>query len=94
LRHRLLKEVGGGLQLSTSGAFGLNKDALERTDLIEKALGRPARTVNMVELGTALNTLGDPPVKARLQLESRCGLSESQPGDSRPASSGLVHRGA
>ena len=58
------KEIGGGLQLSTSGAFGLNRGALERTDLMEKALGRPARTVNMVELGTALNTLKDPPVKA------------------------------
>src|SRR5713226_8733291 len=58
------KEVGGGLQLSTSGAFGLNKSALERTDLMEKALGRPARTVNMVELGKALNTLEDPPIKA------------------------------
>ena len=58
------KEVGGGLQLSTSGAFGLNRDALERTDLMEKALGRPARTVNMVELGTVLNTLQDPPIKA------------------------------
>ncbi len=58
------KEVGGGLQLSTSGAFGLNREALERTDLMEKALGRPARTVNMVELGTALNTLEGPPIKA------------------------------
>jgi len=58
------KEVGGGLQLSTSGAFGLNRDALDRTDLMEKALGRPARTVNMVELGKALNTLEDPPLKA------------------------------
>jgi len=58
------KEVGGGLQLSTSGAFGLNRDALERTDLMQKALGRPARTVNMVELGTALNTLNRPPIKA------------------------------
>jgi molybdopterin guanine dinucleotide-containing S/N-oxide reductase-like protein len=58
------KEVGGGLQLSTSGAFGLNRDALERTDLMEKALGRPARTVNMVALGTALNTLEGPPIKA------------------------------
>ncbi len=58
------KEVGGGLQLSTSGAFGLNRDALERTDLMETALRRPARTVNMVELGTALNTLEAPPVKA------------------------------
>jgi molybdopterin guanine dinucleotide-containing S/N-oxide reductase-like protein len=58
------KEIGGGLQLSTSGAFGLNKDALERSDLMQKALGRPARTVNMVELGQALNQLEDPPVKA------------------------------
>jgi anaerobic selenocysteine-containing dehydrogenase len=58
------KEVGGGLQLSTSGAFGLNRQALERPDLMTKALGRPARTVNMVELGKALNTLNDPPVKA------------------------------
>ena len=58
------KEVGGGLQLSTSGAFGLNRDALDRTDLMRKALGRPARTINMVELGTALNTLEGPPVKA------------------------------
>jgi anaerobic selenocysteine-containing dehydrogenase len=31
---------------------------------MEKALGRPARTVNMVELGMALNTLQDPQVKA------------------------------
>jgi anaerobic selenocysteine-containing dehydrogenase len=57
------KEVGGGLQLSTSGAFGLNKSALERTDLMNQALGRPARIVNMVELGKALNTLDDPPIK-------------------------------
>jgi anaerobic selenocysteine-containing dehydrogenase len=58
------KEVGGGLQLSTSGAWGLKKDALENADLMNKALGRPARVVNMVELGKALNTLSDPPVKA------------------------------
>jgi molybdopterin guanine dinucleotide-containing S/N-oxide reductase-like protein len=58
------KEVGGGLQLSTSGAFGLNRSALERTDLMNKALGRPARIVNMVELGKALNTLEDPPIQA------------------------------
>jgi anaerobic selenocysteine-containing dehydrogenase len=58
------KEVGGGLQLSTSGAYGLNKEALERTDLMRKALGRPARTVNMVELGKVLNTLDHPPIKA------------------------------
>jgi len=58
------KDVGGGLQLSTSGAFGLNNDALEMPELMQKALGRPARIVNMVQLGTALNLLDDPPVKA------------------------------
>jgi anaerobic selenocysteine-containing dehydrogenase len=58
------KEVGGGLQLSLSGGWGLNKTSLERADLMQKALGRQARVVNMVELGTALNTLADPPVKA------------------------------
>ena len=58
------KEVGGGLQLSTSGAFGLNSAALEMPELMEKSLGRPARSVNMVQLGTALNTLADPPIQA------------------------------
>jgi anaerobic selenocysteine-containing dehydrogenase len=58
------KEVGGGFQLSTSAAFGLNNSGLERTDLMEKSLGRPARTINMVELGKALNEVNDPPVKA------------------------------
>ncbi len=58
------KEVGGGFQLSTSGAFGLNNAALERTDLMEKSLGRPARTINMVELGKALNQVERPAGKA------------------------------
>jgi anaerobic selenocysteine-containing dehydrogenase len=58
------KEVGGGLQMSTSGAFGLNKDALTRPDLKPEGLQQAPRTVNMVELGKALNTLSDPPVKA------------------------------
>ncbi|MFZ0562897.1 MAG: molybdopterin-dependent oxidoreductase [Terriglobales bacterium] len=58
------KEVGGGLQLSTSGAFGFNTDALRMPELMNKALGRPARLVNMVQLGTALNTLTAPPIKA------------------------------
>jgi anaerobic selenocysteine-containing dehydrogenase len=53
------KEVGGGLQLSTSGAFRLNRAALEREDL-----GPPVRTINMVRLGSALRELRDPPVKA------------------------------
>jgi anaerobic selenocysteine-containing dehydrogenase len=58
------KEVGGGLQMSTSGAFGLNEDALRRPDLKPEGAQRPPRVVNMVELGKALNTLSDPPVKA------------------------------
>jgi len=58
------KEIGGGFQLSTSGGFGINNSALERADLMQKSLGRPARTINMVELGQALNELNDPPVKA------------------------------
>jgi anaerobic selenocysteine-containing dehydrogenase len=58
------KEVGGGLQMSTSGAFGLNQNALTRPDLRSDALQTPPRTVNMVELGKALNTLSDPPLKA------------------------------
>jgi anaerobic selenocysteine-containing dehydrogenase len=58
-------EVGGGVQLSTSGAFYMNVHALERPDLMAKSpLGRPARIVNMSALGKALNQLTDPPVKA------------------------------
>src|SRR5438309_1845912 len=58
-------EVGGGVQLSTSGAFFLNMQALDRPDLMQKSpLGRAARVVNMSELGKALNTLSGPPVKA------------------------------
>ena len=52
------------MQLSTSGAYGLNRESLERPDLMVQSVGRPARTVNMVELGTALNALEDPPIKA------------------------------
>jgi len=58
------KEVGGGLQLSTSGAYPLRRDRIERPDLMQAALGRPARTINMVEIGHALTETADPPVKA------------------------------
>jgi len=65
------KEVGGGLQLSTSGAFGLNKEAMQRPDLMLKSpLGRVARTVNMSELGKALTALDSPPVKAMVVYNS------------------------
>jgi anaerobic selenocysteine-containing dehydrogenase len=59
-----LKEIGGGIHLSTSGAFDLNKEALRRPDLEPKGHDGAPRVVNMVRLGEALNTLDDPPVKA------------------------------
>jgi anaerobic selenocysteine-containing dehydrogenase len=58
------KEIGGGLQMSVSGAADLNTEALKRPDLMKTALGREARTINMVELGRVLNSVNDPPVKA------------------------------
>src|SRR5271169_4440645 len=58
------KKVGGGLQMSTSGAFASIGPDLKRKDLMTKSLGRPARTVNMVELGKALNSLEEPPIQA------------------------------
>ena len=64
-------EIGGGLQLSTSGTFYLNMQALERPDLMQKSpLGRAARIVNMSELGKALNQLTNPPVKAMFVYNS------------------------
>ncbi|HXF27675.1 MAG TPA: molybdopterin-dependent oxidoreductase [Bryobacteraceae bacterium] len=65
------RELGGGLQLSTSGAFQLNKTALEMPELqMRSPLGREARLVNMVELGKALTAVGDPPVKALVVYNS------------------------
>ena len=53
------KYRGGGGQLSTSGAFSWNKNAVERPDLaLASPLGRLARVVNMSELGRALTELG------------------------------------
>jgi anaerobic selenocysteine-containing dehydrogenase len=61
---------GGGLQLSTSGSFPFNENALRMPELmLASPLGRTARVVNMSQLGQALTTLGavpedGPPVKA------------------------------
>jgi anaerobic selenocysteine-containing dehydrogenase len=50
------KYLGGGLQLSTSGAFPFNSDALQMPELmLASPLGREARTINMSRLGEALN---------------------------------------
>jgi anaerobic selenocysteine-containing dehydrogenase len=65
------KRPGGGMQLSTSGAFEFNKTALERPDLQMKSpLGREARLINMAQLGCALTEVADPPVKALIVYNS------------------------
>ena len=59
------REAGGGLQLTTSGAFEFNRAALERPDLQWRSeLRREARLVNMSRLGRALNELENPRVHA------------------------------
>jgi anaerobic selenocysteine-containing dehydrogenase len=59
------REVGGGLQLSTSQAFQFDRPALEMPELQKRSpLGREARIVNMTELGLALTSLDSPQVKA------------------------------
>lgn len=60
------REAGGGLQLTTSGAFEFNRTALERPDLQPK----PARVVNMARLGHALVELSQPRVMALVVYNS------------------------
>jgi anaerobic selenocysteine-containing dehydrogenase len=65
------REPGGGLQLSTSQAFQVNRAGLEMPELQQRSsLGREARIVNMAELGKALINLNDPPVKAMVVYNS------------------------
>ncbi len=65
------RDMGGGLQLSTSAAFQLNRAALERADLqMTSPLRREARLVNMSQLGDALTKLDSPPVKAMVVYNS------------------------
>jgi anaerobic selenocysteine-containing dehydrogenase len=65
------RDVGGGLQLTTSGAFQFNRDSLERPDLqIKSPLGRTARVINMSELGRELQERGDPAVQALVVYNS------------------------
>jgi len=65
------RELGGGLQLSTSQAFRFNRAALEMPELQRRSpLGRDARIVNMTELGKALTQLDAPPVKALVVYNS------------------------
>ncbi len=53
------KEQGGGVLLSTSGAFPLNREALKRPDLMP----HPTRVVNAARLGDALSP--NPAVRQR-----------------------------
>ena len=66
------RRAGGGVSLSTSGAFGMSKDVLQRPDL-----GPPARTINMSLLGEALTRpdagVGGPPVQALIVYNSNPG---------------------
>jgi len=65
------KEVGGGIQLSTSQAFQFNRPALELPELQRRSpLGRDARIVNMTELGKALTELDNPKVHALVVYNS------------------------
>ncbi len=64
------QDIGGGVQLSTSQAFYLNRADLERADLQQRSLGREARLVNMTQLAQALTTLDRPPVKALVVYNS------------------------
>ncbi|HMG36168.1 MAG TPA: molybdopterin oxidoreductase family protein [Blastocatellia bacterium] len=62
------RDVGGGILLSTSGAFPLNEAKVQRPDLIK---GRP-RTINMSRLGEAL-TEAVPQVRALYVYNSNPG---------------------
>jgi anaerobic selenocysteine-containing dehydrogenase len=65
------KHRGGGLQLSTSGAFPWDKRALERPDLmLAGPLKRVARAVNMAQLGHALTELDAPRIHAMFVYNS------------------------
>lgn len=55
-----LHKKGGGITRSTSAAFAFNMEAVLREALTVS----PTRTINMVQLGSALTQLDHPPVKA------------------------------
>jgi len=74
------RDAGGGLLLSTSGAFPLNTAALRREDLWPNG---PPRLVNMNQLGQALLTLDGPPIKALY-------VYDSNPAASAPDSAQVI----
>jgi anaerobic selenocysteine-containing dehydrogenase len=48
------KHPAGGMLLSSSGMFPVNKEALQRPDLEKPTTSKPARTINMVTIGDDL----------------------------------------
>jgi anaerobic selenocysteine-containing dehydrogenase len=54
------RHVGGGIQLSSSGTYPIDNNALTRPDLVPEG----TRTINMSSLGEALDPKLEPPVKA------------------------------
>ena len=64
------REIGGGMQLSVSQAFHFDRTSVEMPELQKISLGREARMLNMIELGSALNDVKDPPVMATVVYNS------------------------
>ncbi len=65
------REIGGGLQLTTSGAFEFNRAALERPDLqLASPNGRESRLVNMAQLGHALCEMSHPKIHGLIVYNS------------------------
>jgi len=65
------RDLGGGVQLSTSQAFHLNRPGLEMPELqLASPLKREARILNMAELGRILTEVAAPPVKALVVYNS------------------------
>ena len=60
------RDPAGGLLLSSSGAYPIDRAALERPDLIR---GKP-RTINMSTIGEALTATLDPPIEALVVYNS------------------------
>ena len=86
------KHRGGGGQLSTSGAFAWNKQAVERPDLaLASPLKRLARVVNMSTLGQALTELGKGKDQGSEIRDQRAGDAETRPEDGPPVKALFVY---
>nr|WP_290667390.1 molybdopterin oxidoreductase family protein [Ardenticatena sp.] len=79
------RDEGGGLQLSTSGAFRFDRAVLERPDLLGE---RQPRTINMIRLGDALSL--DPARLARAHYRPRPIDPPVSPEDAGPPVKALI----